>query len=742
MLGLSHLSIKSKLQITILIASLGSVLVVGYLSWSKARGILTERIFSQLTSVRVSKAYQLEAYFNTLRYQIETLCENQMVADAMTGFNREFDLLKQVSIPQAWDRELDRYYNQEFLPRLAKNSEGTPVFETYRPTSPEARYLQYHYLAKNPYPVGKKDELGLAKGEENYHQVHRQYHNFFRNLIKRLGYYDLFLIDAETGDIVYSVYKETDFSSNLFTGPYRNSNLAKAVRLIRDNPDRGATQLVDFQFYRPSYNSPAAFIASSIYNGPRRVGILAVQLPIDEINQVLTGKQNWKQEGLGETGETYVVGEDLRLRSAARLLIENPTAYLDTLRQNRVKPATIHLIEQLKTSLLLDAVETEATRQSIQGRSGIQTIRGSRGVEVLSSYAPLDIPGVNWGIVSEMALSEAYAPIYRLQNYLLLSSIILMAIVTVFATIVAQRFMRPLDAILQRYGYGRATPQWETESGEAIPELERYSQNELKELAQIFQKMAQQIRQKAEVILHKEQENERLLLNILPRPVMERWRQGEIRIVDRVQQVTVIAIQIVGLEKATHLQNDRTVAEGLNQLVTLLDEKGDKTDVERLNCFGDRYLAACGLTKTRLDHVKRGVDFGQDALTLVKEVNQRYNLSLSLRIGIHTGSVTAALIGERKFRYDLWGDPVSLACQLAQQAEANTIRVTQAVCDRVQDLFPFESDKSIVLEDKRTLPTWVLGKTGMRELLNELTFGLRFDDDETPPVSSTEENSL
>lgn len=729
--GLNYLSIKSKLQLMLLIASLGAILIVGYLSWSTARGILTERIFNQLTSVRASKADQIESYFNTLPNQIETLCENRMVVTAMTEFAQEFAQLKQRSIPTAWDQAIKTYYNQEFLPRLAKNIQGTPVFETYRPTSLESRYLQYHYLANNPNLVGKKDELEDAKDKSVYSQIHTRYHSLFRNLIKRFGYYDLFLIDAETGDVVYSVHKETDFASNLYTGAYRNSNLATVVKQVRDNPDRGVIQLVDFQFYRPSYNAPAAFIAAPVYEGFQRVGILAIQLPIDEINRVLTGNQNWQQDGLGNTGETYLVGDDLRLRSAARLLLENPTAYLNVLRQNRVRSETVQLIKQLKTSLLLHPIETDATREAVQGKSGTQIIRGYRG-DVLSSYAPLHIRGVNWGIVSEMATSEAYAPIRTLQAYLLLSTVILILLVTLVAAIAAQRFMRPIDAMVQR---SRLASQEEVQDApdDSTTEIKSRPQDELSELAQIFNGMARQIRQKTAVIAQKERENETLLLNILPRPVMERWRQGETRIVDQVQQVTIIAIQIVGLEKATHQQGNQAVADGLNELITLLDGKGDKADVERLNCFGDLYVAACGLTQPRLDHVKRAVDFAQEALNLLKGVNQKYSISFSLRIGIHTGSVTAALIGQKNFRYDLWGEPVSIANQLAQQTAANTIRVTQEVSDRVQDLFPFESDKLLVLEDKRTLPTWVLGKTGMRELISELTFGLDFDDDDDSP---------
>ena len=722
MWGFKHLSIKSKLQIMILTASLGSILVVGYLSGRKSQEILTDRIFSQLTSVRSSKAYQIEIYFKTLRNQLETLSENRLAVEAMTDFNREFKQLNQRPISLDQDKAIEDYYNQEFLPRLAKNIEGAPVFETYRPNSSESRYLQYNYIANNPHPVGKKDELESAKDDSGYSKVHARYHNLFRNLIKRFGYYDLFLIDAETGDVIYTVYKETDFSSNLYRGTYSNTNLAQVAKQVRDNPDRGAIQLVDFQFYRPSYNSPAAFMAAPIYDGTRRVGILAIQLPVDEINKVLAGDRSWKQDGLGDSGETYLVGNDLRLRSAARLFIENPTTYLDVLRENKVRPETVRLIEQMKTSLLLHPIETTAARESLQGNSGTQIIKGYRGNEVLSSYAPMNIPGVNWGIISEMAFSEASTPISSLQSYLLLCTIILILVVTLYATIASQSFMRPIDLMVQRFR--------NADLGDLSDELEITSQNEISELANIFNSLVGQIRQKTAAITQKDQENETLLLNILPRPVMQRRQQGDKNIIDQLSQVTIIVIQIGDLEKVNQQRGNQTTVDSFDEWVTFLDDKAERAGIERLNCFGDRYIAACGLTKLRIDHVKRSVDFAQDALSLIKEVNQKYNLNFSLRIGIHTGNLTAALIGQKKFQYDIWGEPIRVADQLTPQAGANTIRVTQAIYDRVQDLFPFEPDQAISLEDKQTMPTWVLGKTGMSDLIGDITFGLDFDTDD------------
>ncbi|MEO0836003.1 MAG: adenylate/guanylate cyclase domain-containing protein [Cyanobacteria bacterium J06642_3] len=578
--------------------------------------------------------------------------------------------------------------------------------------------MQYHYLANNSHPVGQKDELERAEDNSKYSEIHQSYHYLFRNLIKRFGYYDLFLIDAETGDIVYSVYKETDYSTSLYTDAYRNSNLAKIAQQVRDNPDRGAIQLIDFEFYRPSYNAPAAFIAGPIYDGTRRVGILAVQLPIDEINQLLTENKHWQEDGLGETGETYLVGEDLRLRSISRLFLENPAQYLEVLRQNRIRDKTVGLIEQLKTPVLLQPIKTIAAQEAIAGKPGTQIIDGYGGKKVLSSYAPLDLDGVNWGIVSEISLSEAYAPLDSLQRYLLLSIVILILLVTLFAAIAAQRFTRPIDLMIKRLH------KLDTDE---IADLELTSNDEFSELAQSLNTIGRQVNVLTKALRQKEQEKETLLLNILPPPVVERWQKGE-QVVDRAQ-VAIIAIRIRGLEKAEQ-KSATEVAQAFNELITLLDIKAEQADVERLNCFGESYVAVCGLSKPRIDRIKRGVDFANDSLNLVKEINRKYNLSLNLQIGIDAGLVTAAFIGEQKFRYDLWGEPVNVATQLAQRSEANTIRVTKAVRDRVKDIFAFQSNNSLTLLDKRNIDTWVLGKTGMSDLIDEITFGLDFDEED------------
>ena len=152
------------------------------------------------------------------------------------------------------------------------------------------------------------------------------------------------------------------------------------------------------------------------------MGVLAIQVPVDEINNVMTGNRKWESDGLGKSGETYLVGQDYLMRSVSRFLIETPEEYINTLVTLGVNKETIARIRQYKTSILAQVVRTPAVEESLMGKQGLQLIRDYRDIPVLSSYAPLQIEGLKWVILSEIDLAEAYAPIYDFERQLLISS--------------------------------------------------------------------------------------------------------------------------------------------------------------------------------------------------------------------------------------------------------------------------------------------------------------------------------
>lgn len=672
-------SIRTRLQVMLLVASLGSIAVVGLFSWMRARDILLERVFSQLTTERASKAYQVEEYFQNLDQFIETLCENRMVVEAMREFDSAFDALHDVPVEEYETTALRDYYEKEFLPRLAKNTDGEPAYETYRPNTPEAIHLQHLYIAANPHPVGSKGQLETTGDGSAYDEVHRRYQKIFQAMIQRMGFYDLFLVDPETGDIVYSVYKETDYATSLLTGPYRNSNLAELFRKVRDDPDRGAVQIVDYQFYRPSYNAPAAFIGGSIYDGEKRIGILVAQLPVEDINSVLTGGKGWEKSGLGKTGETYLVGSDLLLRSASRGFIEDKAAYLESLRKARVRDATVDLIEKINTPILLQPVETVAAREALRGESSTQTIDGFRGDKVLSSYAPLSIPGVSWAVISEMQADEAFGRIRSLEIQLLLACVLVVCATTAYAGFATKRFLSPIDRMLERARDPMAASNTPLESGS----------NELGELARSFDDMANRLREQTEENKRKDSEIESLLLAMLTRPAMERFRQGGARTVDHIQQLTFVAMRIDGIGEAIESHGAERVVEALDSWAAQLEDKAERSEIERVNCSGDRYFYACGLSRPQIPHVRRGVDFARAALRSFTECVRKTGLPLRLRIGVDSGSATAAVLGKRMFHQDVWGRAAESVWRLAEAAPPDTILVGEQVQARVADVFSF-----------------------------------------------------
>ena len=96
------------------------------------------------------------------------------------------------------------------------------------------------------------------------------------------------LIDPQTENVIYSVLKETDYASNLKQGAYSQSGLAEVVDKVLANPAPGNIQVADFQLYHPAYQTPTSFMASPIYRGDKLIGILAVRLPNEQINTILS----------------------------------------------------------------------------------------------------------------------------------------------------------------------------------------------------------------------------------------------------------------------------------------------------------------------------------------------------------------------------------------------------------------------------------------------------------------------
>ena len=460
------MKIQSKITLAFICVGAVSVistsLIIGWFSTDFGKKSLEDAVKNQLVSIREIKKTQIENHFQFIEDQVKTSSNNRMIIDAMQEFNQAFHQYPDELIAADYEKYrvgLKDYYTNEFLKEYKSvNSDSSlDVNQIISEFDNESVALQHRYIKDNPHPLGSKDELVETDGHTNYELVHKKYHAHIRDFLKKFGYYDIFLVDPVTGKIVYSVFKELDYATSLIDGPYADSGLAKAFKEANKLDKQDAVYLTDFKPYTPSYESPAAFIASPIYEGGIKQGILIFQMPIDSINEIMTNNENWRSSGLGESGETYLVGADYKMRSQGRFIIEDKPAYIDLIESLGYQEDLVNSIKLKGTTIGLQEVESEGVKAALSGESGFSIFPDYRSITVLSAYAPVTIKGMHWVIMSEIDKAEAFSPVTELVKNVILYSVIavicLLGLTTLAGFVVARSISVPLllmiDSVVQ-----------------------------------------------------------------------------------------------------------------------------------------------------------------------------------------------------------------------------------------------------------------------------------------------------
>ena len=446
------MKIGSKLTITFFLIAFLSMLVVGVISYRKAKVSFEQDFFNELTAVREIKSSQIVGYFEQIQDQLLSFSEDPSLIEAMKQFKYGFDHIDE-ELHLSSDRinqskyRLSNYIDTAIIPRLNKNLKSTITSEAFLSSNANAVFLQDAFTASNPNPVNHKNLLDSINYSCTYNTVHKKYHPVIRNFMERFGYYDIFLIDHKTGNVVYSVYKELDFASSLFSGPFKTTNFAQCINsAIKINNHKDIT-LVDFTEYLPSYNAHASFMACPIIEAGEIIGVLAFQMPIDRINNIMTNDHHWSSVGLGKTGETYLIGEDYTLRNQSRFLIEDSANYFKMLSAIGTEKNTIAKIKNFYSTIGLQQVKTEGTQDALKGITATKLFKDYRGVPVLSAYKPLKIFGMNWAILSEIDEDEAFAHVVALRNNIIEGFLALLVVVFCVSFYVSKRITKPLKEL-------------------------------------------------------------------------------------------------------------------------------------------------------------------------------------------------------------------------------------------------------------------------------------------------------
>ncbi|GLX79050.1 methyl-accepting chemotaxis protein [Thalassotalea insulae] len=423
--------LKSKIILNVgIVVSIALVMtstLLTYIATNDVSSALYSQVEQRLIGLRDAKREQISDYFETINQQVISLADSTMTEDAAQIFIKSYqDYIGQAKLPEGQQQRatLSSYYLDEFLKKYQTENQNSQLDanQLLNTLSDTGIALQYSYIGANSHALGEKDQLLALNDGSQYDSAHQKYHPKFRQFLLQFGFYDIFIVD-NAGNVVYSVFKELDYATSLTTGAYADSGLAEAFAKAK-NADKGQAFMTDFAPYTPSYESAAAFFSSPIVIDGIATGVLIFQAPVDKINDIMTYQGQWRARGLGDSGETYLVGSDYLMRSQSRFLLEDKASYLKVLKQAGTPDKDIALIDAKGSALGIAKVDTKAVRQAISGGSGFDLITDYRGIMVASAYAAFDIAGNKWAILSEIDQHEAFLASEQLSSSLTVTSLI------------------------------------------------------------------------------------------------------------------------------------------------------------------------------------------------------------------------------------------------------------------------------------------------------------------------------
>jgi len=362
---MKQLSLGVKLIIFFLLVGLIPFGVIGVISFVKSSNALSDAAYGQLKGMRAVKKAQISQFFNERQGDMGVLMET-----VGTLRKEAFDKLE--AIQHSKKVAVEAYFNDSFMKMstFAKSKDVKMLYE---------RLVVYHN-DMNTSPTGNYDVT-----TSEYNQIWETLGANIKDFYDTSGVYDVFLICSKHGHVMYSAAKESDLGENIAHGKYKDSGLGDLWKKIVSS---GKASIVDMAPYAPSNGDPAIFAGYPVMNETgSMIGMIAFQMSLDQINAVMTTRY-----GLGETGESYLVGQDKLMRSDSYLDPEN------------------HTVKASFANHEKGQVDTEATQTALAGKDGKDVILDYNGNPVLSCYDPIEIMDLSWAIITEIDVAEAFCP--------------------------------------------------------------------------------------------------------------------------------------------------------------------------------------------------------------------------------------------------------------------------------------------------------------------------------------------
>jgi len=287
------------------------------------------------------------------------------------------------------------------------------------------RFGAVNVLSSNPNVLEAMDNFttafsaeGKKTGGDQWGMVEEIYAPWLEQYMQEFQYYDLLLISAE-GDVVYTVSKGIDLGQNL-NGQLSGSPLAQCFEKAMNGP-----AIADFAPYAPNGNSPSCFVGAPMQMDGISIGVVALQIATEAINVIMQ-----ERTGLGDTGETYLIGSDGLMRSDSYLDPEN------------------HSVDSSFSNPGKGSVDTDVAKAALKGETGYKITSEYDGRKVLASYSPVKIGDITWGLIATIEKSEALAAASFIKKLVGILAVICITAICFIAFMITRSITKPISRVI------------------------------------------------------------------------------------------------------------------------------------------------------------------------------------------------------------------------------------------------------------------------------------------------------
>ena len=376
---LKNISIAKKLPALFALLTTISVVSVGMLSYMEMANSMEKDVLTKVQATEGSLNNSFANEFGRINADLEVMAQSNVTQDALVRLGAGFE-------------------------NIAKGGDNPREF------------LQRSYIRQSPFPEGERHNLETVDDGSYYSKFHPKYHGWFRNIMLEYGYHDIFLVSA-SGDVVYSVYKESDFADNVNSAKLRNTGLAQAVLKAQETGEKSMT---DFEPYAPSSNILAAFSGVPIQDQYENIiGTLVVQITPEPFLNILN-----TDDGYTFDKQVFVLGNDQQTRFSVGVDPKSDETAADFF------------------------VGTEIGRAAASGERGVTMFEHpTTGEEWITSFGTVTQHGVDLAIVWQARSSDVMSALSKLRNQVLLVGVITLIVVTVIGFFIARSISTPLQEL-------------------------------------------------------------------------------------------------------------------------------------------------------------------------------------------------------------------------------------------------------------------------------------------------------